>query len=175
MNNFRHFSRGIISHWLALMSGGVIIVAFGLFERAAGRNLSTHFYVSLICLLVVIAACLAWCDKQRELAAARQEIDALRRELVKEREPVNREFESIRMKILTSTLTFIITEELRRLRELILDQRELLAREDVRDFYVKWIKPYDTELHFGAQLDLTKTQYDRMRQDLISIGNSPKP
>lgn len=48
MHDLKQFARAILSHWLTLMSGGVIIVAVGIFERAVGKNISWSMYLALI-------------------------------------------------------------------------------------------------------------------------------
>ena len=163
MDALKLFARAIFSHWLTLMSGGIIIVAVGVYERATGANVSWSIYLTLICVLIVISSFLAWRDKSRE-------VDELKQELVNEREPVRREFDAIRLRLLTSTLAPEITQELRNLKALILSRRELLAREDVGNFFGKWIKPYEIHLHYGAQLDLKQAQYEELKHDLASIG-----
>lgn len=166
MDELRLFVRAIFSQWLTLMSGGVIIVAVGIYERVAGGNVSWSIYLSLICALVVIASFLAWRDRNHE-------VSELRQELAKEREPIRREFDAIRLRLLTTTLAPEITQELRNLKALILSRRELLERKDVGDFFVKWIKPYEIHLHYGAQLDLNQKQYEELKQDLAAIGSAP--
>lgn len=167
MDELRLFVRAIFSHWLTLMSGGVIIVAVGIYERVAGGNVPWSIYLSLICALIVIASFLAWRDKSHE-------VNRLKQELANEREPIRREFDAIRLRLLTSTLAPEIAQELGNLKALILSRRELLERKDVGDFFIKWIKPYDIYLHFGAQLDLDQKQYRELMQDLAAIGNAPK-
>lgn len=173
MDDLKQFAGAILSHWLTLMSGGVIIVAVGIYERAAGRNVSGAMYVALICVLIVIASFLAWRDKQRELVGKQNEGDALRQELAQERDPVRREFEAIRLRLLTTTLAPEITRELGNLKALILSRRELLARKDVGDFFTKWIQPHEVHLYAGAQLNLNQAQYAEMMQDLANIGGTP--
>ena len=124
-------------------------------------------------MLITIASFLAWRDKQGELVGKQQEANALMQELAEEREPIRREFEAIRLRLLTTTLAPQITQELGNLKTLILSRRELLARKDVGDFFIKWIKPYEIHLHYGAQLDLNQAQYDEMKRDLPTIGDTP--
>ncbi len=169
MADLNLFARAIFSHWLTLMSGGAIIVFVGIYERAASRNVSWSIYVALVCVLIVVASFLAWRDKHREFLARHREVDALKQELADEREPVKREFEAIRMSLFTSTLVSEITQELRNLKALILSRRELSARKDVAEFFIKWIQPYEIHLYSGAPLDLRKEQYEELRQDLASI------
>lgn len=163
MDALKLFVRAIFSHWLTLMSGGLIIVAVGIYERATSRNVSWSIYVALICVLIVVSSFLAWRDKSHE-------IDELKQELANEREPIRREFDAIRLRLLTSTLAPEITQELRNLKALILSRRELLSRKDVGGFFSKWIKPYEIHLHYGAQLDLKQAQYEELKQDLAAIG-----
>jgi hypothetical protein len=173
MDELKLFARAIFSHWLTLMSGGVIIVAVGIFERVTSRNVSWSIYVTLICVLIVVSSFLAWRDKHNELLDKSLEANSLKQELANEREPIRREFDAIRLRLLTSTLVPEITQELGNLKALILSRRELLARKDVGDFFDKWIKPFEIHLHFGAQLDLRQAQYEELKQDLASIGHAP--
>jgi hypothetical protein len=135
MDELKLFGRAMLSHWLTLMSGGVIIVVLGIIERATGRNISWSIYIALICALIVIASFLAWQDKHRELIEKHGEVDALIQELAKEREPVRREFEAIRLRLMTTTLATEVTEGLGNLKALILSRREFFARKDVSDFF----------------------------------------
>ena len=155
------------------MGGGAIIVGAGIFERATGRDITWPTYVALMCTLLVIASFLAWRDKHRELARKHQEAEGLKLELAVERDPIRREFEAIRLRLLTTTLATEVTQELGNLKALILSRRELLSRQDVGDFFLKWIKPHEIHLQYGAQLDLTQEQYDEMKEDLASIGDKP--
>jgi hypothetical protein len=173
MNDLKQFIGALLSHWIALMGGGAIIVVFGIVERATGRSVSWSVYIPLLCALIVIASFLAWRDKQRELAAKHLEVIGLQQELANERDPIRREFEAIRLRLLTTTLETEITQELGNLKTLILSRRELLSRKDVGDFFIKWINPHEIHLQVGAQLGLSQTQYDEMRQDLANIGAKP--
>jgi hypothetical protein len=166
MTDLKQFARAVVSHWITLMGGGAIIVAVGIFERRSGKDISWPIYVALICVLLVIASFLAWRDNQRE-------IKGLQQALAKEQDPIRREFEAIRLRLLTTIQATEITKELGNLKALILSRRELLNRKDVGDFFIKWIMPHEIHIQVGAQLSLSQEQYDEMKRDLVNIGDSP--
>ena len=58
------------------MSGGIIIVALGLFERISGTNVPFWVYAPIIVLLVLVASYLAW-KEQRQIVLAQQRSDAV--------------------------------------------------------------------------------------------------
>jgi hypothetical protein len=170
MSEFRLFVRAVLSHWLTLMSGGAIIVLVGFYERAAGKNVSWSIYVSLVCVLVVIASFLAWRDKHRELVKEQSEIDRLKQELYEEREPFRREFNAIVARLVASSLVPNIVEALGVLKAFILSHPELLSRADIPDFFVKWIQPYEIHISLGAELGLTSNEYQDLKRDSIKIA-----
>lgn len=65
--SFFVFIRAIINHWLVLMSGGIITVALGVFERFSGRNIPLWGYVTILASFVFLASFLAWREKVMEL------------------------------------------------------------------------------------------------------------
>ena len=59
------FIRAVLRHWLALMGGGAIMVALGLFERFSGKNVPLWVYVCVLVFFVFFACYLAWRDERK--------------------------------------------------------------------------------------------------------------
>jgi len=60
--DFRGFMRAVGKHWVALMSGGLITVALGLFERFSGKSVPLWAYAAVIVFFAFLACYLAWKD-----------------------------------------------------------------------------------------------------------------
>lgn len=60
----RNFARAAGSHWVALMSGGIVTVMMGVSERVIGRNVPLNAYLIVILLFVILACYLAWRDER---------------------------------------------------------------------------------------------------------------
>jgi hypothetical protein len=60
------FLRAVGSHWTTLMSGGIITVALGLFERLSGKNVPLWLYIAVLIFFAFLACFLAWRDSQKE-------------------------------------------------------------------------------------------------------------
>src|SRR5215217_6177665 len=65
-SNALAFLRALKGHWLTLMSGGVITVALGIFERLSGKNLPLWVYAVIVLSFVVIASYLAFRDERQK-------------------------------------------------------------------------------------------------------------
>ncbi len=65
--NLPNFIRAVLSHWVGLMSGGVIIVALGIWERVAKQNVPLYLYLIITLLFIVLACFLAWKDAHNEM------------------------------------------------------------------------------------------------------------
>jgi hypothetical protein len=65
-SNALAFLRAVKGHWLTLMSGGVITVALGIFERLSGKNLPLWVYAVIVLSFVVIASYLAFRDERQK-------------------------------------------------------------------------------------------------------------
>ena len=70
-----NFIRAVLSHWVGLMSGGVIVVAVGVWERLAGRNVPLHVYLILVLLFIILACFLAWKDAHNEMRVRQAEAE----------------------------------------------------------------------------------------------------
>lgn len=65
--SLHNFIRAVLSHWVGLMSGGVVIVALGVWERVAKQNVPLYLYLIITLLFVVLACFLAWKDAHNEM------------------------------------------------------------------------------------------------------------
>jgi hypothetical protein len=61
------FFRAIKSHWVSLMSGGVITVVLGMTERFSARTIPLWAYIAILGFFILLACYLAWRDSQIEL------------------------------------------------------------------------------------------------------------
>jgi len=61
------FLWAVKDHWLTLMSGGIITVLLGVFERFSGKNVPLWVYVSILIFFAFLACYLAWRDAQNKL------------------------------------------------------------------------------------------------------------
>ncbi len=80
-----------------------------------------------------------------------------------------REFDEIRVSILTSTLTHIIAQQMNRLKSFLHKNSFLLRREDVAGFYHRWIAKHEIELWHGSVMNLHEEQYEQMLKELAEI------
>jgi hypothetical protein len=62
---FRAFLQAVKEHWIALMSGGVITVALGVFERFSGKNVPLWVYGFILIFFTFLACYLAWRDAEK--------------------------------------------------------------------------------------------------------------
>src|SRR5258708_7577946 len=60
------FLRAVGHHWTTLMSGGVITVLLGVFERLSGKSVPLWVYVAILIFFALLACYLAWRDSQKE-------------------------------------------------------------------------------------------------------------
>jgi uncharacterized membrane protein (UPF0136 family) len=78
--NLIGFLRAVTSHWVSLMSGGVITAALGLYVYFSGRNVPSWVYIPILALFVFWACYLAWRDAQTGLMKlARSKLRGIRR------------------------------------------------------------------------------------------------
>lgn len=165
MKQLRTFLLAWASDWSGRMSGAASVVL----------TLWATFWpptpdVARAVLLIVAALCFIY-GSYHIWVKEGEKIEHLIKELATERDVVRKEFNAIRWRILTSSLAPAIVDHLRSLREFFLDHSDLLSHKDVSDFYIKWIKPHEIHINYGAQLDLTQAQYREMMEDLANIGN----
>ena len=78
------FIQAVGSHWTTLMSGGVVTVALGVFERFSGRNVPLWVYGLVLVLFALMACYLAWRDSQKEHGAG-SDISRQRRNMIADR------------------------------------------------------------------------------------------
>jgi hypothetical protein len=64
------FVRAVSKHWVAVMSGGVVVVVLQLIERVFGKNVPIWLYGAVVLLLVLYAAYLVWRDERTSLLSA---------------------------------------------------------------------------------------------------------
>lgn len=64
---FPTFFRAVFAHWEVLMSGGVITVLLGVFEKFSAKDIPYPVYIAVIILFVFIACFLAWKDARNEM------------------------------------------------------------------------------------------------------------
>lgn len=69
------FIHAVIHRWVVLMSGGIVTVALGIFERVSGRNIPLWAYVCVLIAFAFSACYLAWRDAQRKLAKKKPDIN----------------------------------------------------------------------------------------------------
>lgn len=69
------FIKNVGHHWVALMSGGILIVSLGLFERFSGKNVPVEVYIAIIALIFCIAFYLAWRDERNSIIAIQKTIE----------------------------------------------------------------------------------------------------
>jgi hypothetical protein len=65
---FPTFTRAVFAHWRLLMSGGVITVLLGVFEKFSGKDIPFSVYIGILILFVFIACFLAWKDARNEMS-----------------------------------------------------------------------------------------------------------
>jgi hypothetical protein len=64
---FRRFVKDVFEHWKALMSGGLVIIVLGIFERLSGKTVSLSVYLAIASLSVLYACYRAWLTKAQKL------------------------------------------------------------------------------------------------------------
>jgi hypothetical protein len=69
------FLSAALSHWITLMSGGLITVALGIFERVTGRNIPLWVYVGIITGFAFSGCYLAWRDERIKKNAIIQQLE----------------------------------------------------------------------------------------------------
>lgn len=75
------FMREAASHWVALMSGGVVTVALGVFERLSGRNVPLWTYLSVLAFFLLLSFYLAWRDSRKAMSRLQSELSNVHEEL----------------------------------------------------------------------------------------------
>jgi len=62
------FLWAVKDHWIALMSGGVITVLLGVFERLSGKGVPLWVYIGILIFFAFLACYLAWRDERKKAA-----------------------------------------------------------------------------------------------------------
>jgi membrane protein implicated in regulation of membrane protease activity len=63
--NVLAFIRAVLDHWTTLMSGGIITVLLGVFERFSGKNVPLWVYGGILIFFAFLACYLAWRDARK--------------------------------------------------------------------------------------------------------------
>ncbi len=80
MGNIRSFLLTVLNHWVALMSGGIILVMLTLWERHSSRNVPSWFFWGIVVLMIFLAFYLAWRDKHLALLQAEKALEEERQQ-----------------------------------------------------------------------------------------------
>jgi hypothetical protein len=83
--NLWQYIRAVTTHWVALMSGGAIIVALGLLERFSGRTVPTYVYVGVLILFIFIACYQAWRTERKRRIESESMLSQVKTELLEEK------------------------------------------------------------------------------------------
>jgi len=75
------FIWAVFHHWTTLMSGGIITVALGIFERFSGKNVPLWVYGMILIFFVFLACYLAWRDERRQSQVNKSKQDELIKQL----------------------------------------------------------------------------------------------
>ena len=75
---FRRFLQDVGSHWVELMSGGLVTVALGFIERLSGRNFPLYVYLCVVFFFILLACFRAWRDAQKRMLEGQRELEVER-------------------------------------------------------------------------------------------------
>lgn len=79
MRSLLSFVKAVVRHWITLMSGGVVTVGLGIWERETGHPVRGFVYIIVLCSFVIWACFLAWREKNAELTLVRSELEKARK------------------------------------------------------------------------------------------------
>lgn len=71
----------VVSHWVVLMSGSIILVGIAVWERIKGITVPKKIYVGIASAFIFVACFLAWQEKHRELTKTQEELVSAKRQL----------------------------------------------------------------------------------------------
>lgn len=163
------FARKFLKVWIALMSGGVS-VAFSFwaaYKEPSNTTLKYGLWVTAgIC--VVYSCYQLWAEEHKEARYWREVAD-------EKANQVTREFQELRLRILTCRVDPLIGQHLLALRDFLFSHHHLLTRSDVLGFYKAWIAPKESALDIAVtlgrpvSLGLTQNEWEQMREQLSRI------
>jgi hypothetical protein len=75
MKDLLQFIKAVFSHTIVLLSGGLIIVSLGLFERFSGANVPLWIYVCVLASIVCYACFLEWKSEHKKSLGAETRLE----------------------------------------------------------------------------------------------------
>ena len=81
VSDFSSFVWAVFSHWVALVTGGVITALLLVWERRRQKNIPTKVYWLIIAFFVLLSFFLAWRDQLNQKRALSARIDSLQRDI----------------------------------------------------------------------------------------------
>lgn len=75
MYSLWEFLRAVLRQWILLLSGGVLIVSLGIYERISQKQIPLAYYERLLGVFFLIACYRAWLREHHRVRRARVSVD----------------------------------------------------------------------------------------------------